>query len=77
VTDVDRREPAHEISFETGQAWRLVEPGNELTEAAPAGLSHDEVVAALRSLGCEGRRRHGARRRRLRIRPRGGPVLAS
>ena len=53
VTDVDRREPAHEISFETGQAWRLVEPGNELTEAAPAGLSHDEVVAALRSLGCE------------------------
>lgn len=53
VTDVDRRDGRHDFTFDTGQAWRLIEPGNTMTGTAPAGLSHDEVVAALRSIGCE------------------------
>ena len=52
VTDIDRREPTHELSFQTSQAWRLIEPGNPMTDPASAGLRHPDVVAALRALGC-------------------------
>ena len=52
VTDVDRREPWHDFAFDTGLAWRLIQPGNHLTAPTPPGLSHEEVVAALESLGC-------------------------
>ncbi|GAB76448.1 phenylalanyl-tRNA synthetase beta subunit [Austwickia chelonae] len=53
VTDIDRREGRYEITFDTAQAWRLIEPGNPLTSPVPDGLGHQDVVAELRGLGCE------------------------
>ncbi|WP_116113165.1 phenylalanine--tRNA ligase subunit beta [Austwickia chelonae] len=53
VTDIDRREGRYEITFDTAQAWRLIEPGNPLTSPIPEGLGHQDVVIALRGLGCE------------------------
>ncbi|MBW3084373.1 Phenylalanine--tRNA ligase beta subunit [Austwickia sp. TVS 96-490-7B] len=52
VTDVDRRTPRTAITFDPGLVWQLTEPGYRSTGPAPAGLSHDDVVAALVSLGC-------------------------
>ena len=28
VTDMDRREPGQDITFDTGSAWRLIQPGS-------------------------------------------------
>ena len=53
VTDMDRREPGQDITFDTGSAWRLIQPGSPGTDPVPAGLSHADVVACLRSLGCQ------------------------
>lgn len=53
VTDVDERVAREEFAFDTGLAWRLVQPPAATDGAVPDGLDHAAVVGALRDLGCE------------------------
>ena len=53
VTDVDERVAREGFAFDTGLAWRLVQPPAATDGAVPEGLDHAAVVGALRDLGCE------------------------
>lgn len=53
VTDVDERVAREGFAFDTGLAWRLVQPPAATDGAVPDGLDHAAVVGALRDLGCE------------------------
>ncbi len=52
ATDLDRREPTSDVTFDTVDAWRLIEPGSPPVDTPPEGLDHDSVVEALRAIGC-------------------------